>query len=161
MTTPLNIKAQRLVEDITQQFDTTDLVSDVEVPNEYKTSGANNSDITQFFDEVKALAEYHVAFALASAFEYRKKEAKAKLEELAIITKDDADLEPNELPYNIYTSDAATLQLKVSKPVQRIDNKRLVTELRKAGVDSVLIDEALEKATSYNAPAKSYTVTLN
>lgn len=150
----LNTLVQRFIDSVSTQVDSIDINDAIDAPK-----GESNSAVDEFYNEHKALVDYAIAFALCSQFERRKKEAKEKLEELGIITAADKDLVPGDT-YTIHASDYLSLECKVSQPVTKVDNKKLVTELRKAGVKSELLDKALAEATSENAPAKSYTVNM-
>lgn len=56
---------------------------------------------------------------------------------------------------------AYSLQVKVSSPRKTIDAKILVAELLRRGVNSYIIDTAVNKATKTAKPSKTYTVTEN
>lgn len=50
------------------------------------------------------------------------------------------------------------LILKKNQPATRFDKTVLKNELRKAGVDQLVIDKAMEAATKQSAPAKRFSV---
>ena len=51
-----------------------------------------------------------------------------------------------------------SLTFQVRKPSERVDIKKVIAELRKAGVVSSVIDAAIEAGTSKSSPAKVFDV---
>ena len=116
-------------------------------------SGADNAS-----DPV--LHEYFVASQLASAA--RKRHELAKKELLVWV---DEHVDPIDfdklagLPVSVLEGGAVyTLQLKVKNSAERVDARKLVNELKIAGVDDSIISKALAKATTKAAPAKEWKV---
>ena len=105
------------------------------------------------------LHEVFVAYEGASYFDKRKKSAMKELQDSGMI--DDADKVTAGNSAMLLNDVHYTLTLDVANPSNRLDAKKLRTELIKQGIDSGLIDQCIAKATTANAAPKKFRVSPN
>ena len=115
--------------------------------------GTNNEKIDRWFTREEALIHFYVA---QKGKEYWKKlstDTKALLLEQQYITD---DLEPGEtdIVAEGYNFD---IECRVNTPITKVDNTKLLVELRKLGVTLKVIKTAMDNAVKEQAPAKYYT----
>lgn len=99
-----------------------------------------------------------LAMSTASSIMSRRHDAAKEMIRNEFFDKIDA-VQPRE-DLVIAQTDVFTLNCAKKAPVQRVDNKRLVTALRKAGVSADVINAALEGATVTNRSATSLVVSF-
>lgn len=102
---------------------------------------------------VKDLHEFYVYKELSDKFGALADESKERLEEHYAAKYD--DVRRNTTKYDeaqtyIDTKDGFVFSLTSKRAANRLDQVKLKTELRKAGVKDAVIDKALENATTKN-----------
>jgi hypothetical protein len=98
--------------------------------------------------------ELMVAGVLRSAAGARYDAAKEAAKEAGVLG-DETDAVPGTKK-PVYEGMLVLITRQVNKPAQRLDSKKLITELRKAGVAADVIDKAIRLSTVEATAAKVY-----
>lgn len=112
----------------------------------------------------KLVHEYFVCDAGKSIFTKRRDFAKDLIinnaqQDVVQAVISDAIKQNAKQTATLFSTEHYIAVLSVNKPVEKVDAKKMFTELLKLGVDEVTIKRAMDASTSTNEPAKSIIVT--
>ena len=128
--------------------------SNIKPPHDVRS----NIAVHRWYEQQKAAELLLMSGIGKSFFEKQHKTLKEQCIELGMWDEDTlASLSPGA-PVNLFNGAHVIVSCKVKAPRSRIDPKKLITELLRAGVKQDVLDKALLASEVTDAPAKSIEV---